>query len=183
MEKSVKITLTVIALVILSVILVMNYYPPLKLKLFGGEIPISVNDIQFWVEQASDKNFYHIEAKYLKSPIDSSGGIYYILLGNAKAGGWRIVFNPEDNKIYGGGWWEKIVFCLGEGKIEKGIFKPTFLPGAYFTFIQGGSLELTSAPGYFINIYFPNKLKRLTEEELKKPSLAEILKEETRVKE
>lgn len=95
-------------------------------------------------------------------------------------GGLAVLFNPEDNRIYGGGWGE--LYCLGEGKIEGEVFKPIFPKGTKFTFRLMGRIEITDAPGYYITINLPSTLKEIKKEELTKPSLAEILEEETRVK-
>ncbi len=75
------------------------------------------------------------------------------------------------------------MYCLGEGKIEGEVFKPIFPKGTKFTFRLMGRIEITDAPGYYITIHFPGTLKKLEKEELEKGILAEIVEEETRVRE
>ena len=179
------IIMSFILLSIISFILLAKFYPPLSRKLFGGEFEIPFDEIQFWVKKVPQRDYYRVYAKYLRDPekigdTEFGHGIYFE--GKGEIGGWNVVFNAEDKIIYGGGWWEREVHCLGEGRIDGGLFKPIFPQGTKFTFIQGGSLEITSAPRYYIKIYFPGTLKKLEKAELEKPSLREIIEEETKVK-
>lgn len=194
MSGRIKMMIIVMATLILlsSVffILLVKFYPPLRISLFGGEIPISYDDIQFWIKKVPGGRYCRVYTKYLMSPktaagewLDFSHPVFYadskIVLGfNA------IFFNPEDNKIYGGGSeenikeWKWAFYCLGEKKVEKGMFKPIFPEGTKFTFHQLGFLEITSAPRNHIKIYFQGILKKLEKEELEKGILAEIAKNE-----
>ena len=118
---------TLILVGIVSFILLAKFYPPLKLYLFGGETQISSNDIQFWVKKVQNRNYYKVYARYLKCPLKLSDHAI-LFRDEEKIGGLTVLFNPEDNKIYGGGWakgtkreWE--FYHLGEGEIKNGIFK------------------------------------------------------------
>jgi len=169
---------------IIVFILLVRFYPPLDRFLFQPrEFEISPNDIQFWVKRVPSRNYYRVDAKYLKSPEELSGGVYFTLEDKEWEGGWSIVFNPEDNKIYGGGWWERSIYCLGGGKIEGEIFKPIFPEGTKFTFCLPDRIGISSAPAYYITIHLPSTLKKLTKDELERPSLAEIVEEETKIRE
>ena len=57
------------------------------------------------------------------------------------------------------------------------MFKPVFPEGTKFTFLLHGVLEITDAPGYYITIYFPGTLKKLTKEKLEKGVLAKIVED------
>jgi hypothetical protein len=204
---------TLILLSIITFILLARFYPPLNRSLFGGEFEIPFDDIQFWVKKVPGRSYYRVDARYLKSPIEGSGGIYFT--DKMNRGGLGIVFNPENGGIYGTGVVhidyddkgnsvdvylsascsreedKKILslpaewrfYYLGEGNIEDQVFKPIFPEETKFTFLTGGSIVITDAPAYYITIHLPSNLKKLEKEELEKPSLVEIIKEETRVKE
>jgi hypothetical protein len=178
------IIMSFILLSIISFILLAKFYPPLNRKLFGGEFEIPFDEIKFWVKKVPQRDYYRVYARYLKDPEtelpEFGHGIYFA--GGGKIGGWNIIFSNDDNKIYGGGWWEREVYYFGKGKITGELFKPEFPKGTKFTFIQGGSLEITSAPRYYIKIYFPGTLKKLENTELEIPSLREIIEEETKIK-
>ena len=131
--------ITIMSFILLSVIsfiLLARFYPPLNLKLFGGEIYISYNDIQFWVKKAPQRSYYRVYARYVKSPktaewSDSSHPVFYadtkMVLGFND-----IFFNPEDIKIYGGGL--KKVQKNGSGPfiaLEKGNLKERYLNLAF----------------------------------------------------
>lgn len=188
MSRRIKMAIKgIVILSIISFILLLKFYPPsLDNFLFGErEFSISLNDIQFWVKKMPNRNYYRVDGRYLKSPIEDSGGIFF--RDEEKIGGLTVLFNPEDNKIYGGGWaegkerkWE--LFYLGEGKIADNVFKPIFPEGTKFTFILPGRISISSAPAYYITIHLPNTLRKLEKEELGKGILAEISEEETRVK-
>lgn len=178
----VLILISVLCLFIILFGMLATLYLPFNRYLFGGEIPVAFDEIQFSFKKAPHGNYYWVDARYLRRPAEFAGGIYFTLQDKKWEGGWRIIFSPIDNKIYGGGWWEKAIYHLGEGKIEAGVFKPTFLEGTKFTFLQYGKLELTDAPRNFITIHLPSTLKKLTQEELGVSSLAEIVKEETKIK-
>lgn len=196
MSRSVKMIIVVIVAIVLlgltSFILLAKFYPPLNLKLFGGEFPISLDDIQFWVKKVPRRNYYRVLAKYKKNLetteewLDFSHSIFFA--DNSGTHGFdAIFFNPEDNKIYGGGdagdrEWEWVLYYLGAGKLQGEIFEPIFPEGTNFTFHQLGSLEITSAPRNHIKIYFHGNLNKLTKEELKERILAQILKESDRKK-
>lgn len=202
-RRTKMVILAIVAVVLLSIvsfILLVRFYPPLRLSLFGGEIPISLEDIQFWVKKVPQRNYYRVYARYLKDSKrteDPDFGHAIFFEADIKNGthGSIIVFNPEDNKIYGGGWsglqgghliqkdpkkWKRVFYCLSEGKVEGDIFRPVFLQGTKFTFMLGGSLDISSAPAYYITIYLPYTLKKLTEEELEKGILAEIVEDVTK---
>jgi hypothetical protein len=179
-----------ILLSIISFILLAKFYPPLNRKLFGGEFPISFNEIQFWVKKVPDGDYYRIYARYLKSPATvTTWGGHSIFFADSRATlGFNDIFlNTNDNKIYGGGseierGWEWAFYCLGEGKIEDELFKPAFPKGTKFTFLQHGSLEITDAPGDYITIYLSANLNKLERKELEKPSLAEIVAGKTKIR-
>lgn len=177
-----------------SFLLLARFYSPLRRSLFGGEFSISFDEIQFWAKKVPQRNYYKVYARYLKrfKTEDSEFGHEIYFDDEAQGGGWIIMFNPEDDKIYGSGWievrennnreWKQAFYYLGEGKIEGKVFKPIFLEGAKFIFFQGGSLEITSAPREFLKIYFVGTLKKLEKEELEKNSIREIVEDVTRVK-
>ena len=120
----------ILLLAAISFALLAKFYPPLNLKLFGGEFSISPDEIQFWVKKVPQRNYYMVYAKYLKSPetaqwLDVSHPVFYI--DNSGVLGYNdIFFNPEDNKIYGGGSekdreeWKWAFYCFGEGALEGG---------------------------------------------------------------
>jgi hypothetical protein len=105
MPGRVKMVITAIVILILlsiiSFLLLVRFYPPLNLYLFGGKFQISFDNIQFWVKKVPGRNYYKVDARYLKSPIEESGGIFF--RDEEKIGGLTVLFNPEDNRIYGGG--------------------------------------------------------------------------------
>lgn len=184
------IPIIIIATVVLSAatfVLLAKFYTPLNRYLFGGEVEISSDEIQFWVKKMPNRNYYRVYAKYLKNieTVMWWGHSLFFADSRGTLGFDDIFFNPEDNKIYGGGsekkrGWEWAFFCLGEGKNEGERFTPFFPRDIRFNFIQGGSLEITSAPRNYIKIYFPSTLKKLEKEELEKSILAEIVKDVTR---
>lgn len=169
---------------IVSFLLLAKFYPPLNRKLFGGEFEIPFDDIQFWVKKVPQRSYYRVYTKYLKSPetvVTWLGHPIFFADTRGTLGSDDIFFNPEDNNIYGGGserekGWEWDFFRLGEGRFEAKIFKPIFPEGTKFTFLIGGSLEITDAPAYYITIYLPTKLKKIEKEELK-GALAEIIED------
>lgn len=188
--KMIIIVIAVVVLlsIIISFLLLARFYPPLNRKLFGGEFPISFDEIQLWVKKVPERSYYRVCAKYLRD-LDPENlmwwGGHTVFFADMRGtlGFDDIFFNPEDNKIYGGGWaegkereWE--LYHLGEGKIEGKVFKPLFPEGTKFTFHPLGALEITSAPRYYIKIYFPGTLKKLEKEELKRGILAEIVENE-----
>ena len=177
-ETVMKVVGIVFLLAVASFILLAKYYPPLRLYLFGGEIPVSINDIKFWTEKVAGKNYYRIYAKYLKCSIELPGyghGIYFN--DRIKKGGWGIFFDPEDAKIYGAGFWggNWELYCLGEGRLQDNIFEPNFPEGTKFTFLQKGLLDIENPTAYSIMIYLPETLKKLEKAELDKDVLAEII--------
>jgi hypothetical protein len=179
----------IILLGIVVFILLSEYYPPLKLYLSGGEIPVSSNEIQFWIKKVPQKNYYKLCARYLKDPDKTEDpefghAIFFEMGIGPSIRGYGLIFNPEDNKIYGGDWWEKKVYPLIDGKIDGNSFIPIFLEGTKFTFRlpEHDFLTWSDAPAYYITIYLPHRSNKLTDEELKKPSIAEIIEGETRIK-
>lgn len=191
-KKIRKVKMTILLLILLSTVvtfLLVRFYPVLRHSLFGGEILVSPDEIQFWVKKMPNRNYYRVYAKYLKNleTVMWWGHSLFFADSRGTLGFNDIFFNPEDNKIYGGGsekerGWEWAFFCLGEGKNEEERFTPFFPRDTRFNFIQGGSLEITSAPRNYIKIYFPNTLKKLEKEELKKGTLAEIVEDTTKRK-
>jgi hypothetical protein len=193
MSGRVRVIIIVIVIFILlsitSFLLLAKFCPPLNRKLFGGEFEISLDDIQFWVKKVPQRNYYRVYARYQKSPKTVMWWGHSVFFADSKRilGFDAIFFNPEDNKIYGGGsekekGWEWTFYYLGEGKIPEEVFKPLFLEGTKFTFNQLGSLEFASPPGDHIKIYFPGTLKKLEKEDLEKGILAEIVEDVTRAK-
>jgi len=121
MTGRVKMIITAtILLSIVSSLLLIRFYPPLNRKLFGGEIPISIDEIQFWVKKVPNRSYHRIYARYLKNPIelpDFGHGIFFADADKEKIGGLKLFFSSENNKIYGGG---------GQ-KVENGNGNYTFL--------------------------------------------------------
>ncbi len=170
---------------------------PLRKLLQVGHFCIPFKEIQFWIEKAPQRDYYYLYARYIKSPKTESSFGHGILFETKYAFGSKLIFNPEDNKIYGKalrqGKWE--FDRLGEVKFEKSIFKPIFPKGTKFTFICPEIVDsfvkflipvstMSDLTVHSIMIHFPTStLKKLTKEELEKSSLAEIFKEETKPKE
>lgn len=193
MPRGIKIIIIIITIsVLLSIItfiLFAKYYPPLNRKLFGGEYSIPFDDIQFWIKKVPNRNYYRVYAKYKKNPetVMWWGHSVFFADNRGTLGFDAIFFNPEDNKLYGGGseiekGWEWLFYYLGEGRTKEGLFEPIFPKGTKFTFRQSAYLEITSAPRDYIKIYFLGMLKKLEKEGLKKGILAEIVEDVTRVK-
>lgn len=215
MSRRAKMIILIIGIFILvsiiSFILLIRFYLPLDSFLFSPrEFLILPDDIQFWVEKVPGRNYYKVDARYKKSPIEESGGIHFD--DKMGRGGWGIIFNPEDGRMYGQGVvhvdyddkgnlinveismahsreeLRKITslptewrfYCLGEGKIEAEAFKPIFPEGTKFTFCLPDRIGISSAPAYHITIHFPDTLKKLEKEELEKGVLAEIVEDVTR---
>lgn len=83
------------------------------LKAPRGKV-IPFKEIKFWIEKSPKRDYYYINARYLKSPkSESSFGHGIIFRGEGAVRGFGLIFNPEDNKIYGkelsgGGWYDSV---------------------------------------------------------------------------
>ena len=117
-------------LLLLSIIsfpFLITTWNPLRRLLKVGEFYIPSRDIQFWIEKAPQGNYYYLRARYIKNAEDFGYGICFD--AEDVVVGCTIIFNPKDNRIYGGalatskGWKNRnwVFYCLGEGKIEKGV--------------------------------------------------------------
>jgi hypothetical protein len=185
---NVKTVLSIIGILILlsviSFLLLLKFSPSLRLSLFGGEISVPPEDIQFRVEKVPQRNYYLVHGQYIKC----STGLLYMnghlnfFKSESGASGLDILYSPISNRIYGGRLteekekkWE--LYYLGQGKVEGKVLKPVFPKGTKFTFRMVGSLEITDAPGYYITIYIPGILEKIGNEELKENVIAEIVED------
>jgi len=188
-----SIAIIIVAVILLSTLsfkLILKFKPSLRYSLFGGEVTISPEDIQFWVEKREQESYYRVCARYLKNLETEMQGfghwLHLSISGHKGIGGGSpdIIFNPKDSKIYGvaregmekdNREWKRGVYCLREGHIYRKLLKPVFFEGTKFSFRMGGKLEITDAPAFYITIHLPDTAKKLENKEPEEEILHELV--------